>query len=83
MAPPPAFDAAHWLAEFKSVGGYCWFPSLDDMHVCWQIDGRPDADQYKARALYNFVELDDDREPRWQAIEALVMAEILEAATLH
>lgn len=76
MKPPQPFEAKHWLFQFREVGGYCWFPQLDDMHVGWQIEGRCARDHQKAKRLYDCVEYSDERERRWTAIEAIVKQEI-------
>ena len=78
MAPSPPFNAPDWLARFRAAGGICWFPRPDDLHVCWQIDGHSFKEHVEARRLYNFVELSDERERRWQEIKAPVQAEVRE-----
>jgi hypothetical protein len=78
MTRPGPFNPVDWLSSFRAVGGFCWFPSPDDMHVAWQIAGRSSEDHWEARRLHNCVELSDERERRWREIEALLRAEVKE-----
>ena len=71
MAPPGPFNPRRWLDDFNAVGGVCWFPRPDDMHVVFRTQWRTD-DLEEARRLYNDVENAPDREDRWLQIEALV-----------
>jgi hypothetical protein len=65
--PGEPFDPATWLAKFETVGGRYVITEADHITVGWQVFGKDEAAQLRARELYREIEHDDVRRAQLKA----------------